>query len=428
MHDVYWRARRQWASEIAKSDPRLFRALVPCDPVVTVAPDSVFFECFSKDESSYGMLSVDRDAFGDERASGLGTTNVDYSLGLYEHFQTLRSYHPARLVVDPSGFEVAAAASVREEKIDLPSSWLRGFGNLQAAMAIPSREVELSREAVYSLLAYLKRHREKTGPRAVVFSLEPGDHPTLTLEPWSVRIESRGTVYRGTAREEIKVWGRRRLMALARLLPMADRVEVRLAGSGLPSFWTVVMGEMRFTLALSGWTANDWAGGASLDLVANVREVSRDEVERVAARLAYLKFATAETLAESLSMPRDAVVGALYNLAKRGQAIHDAPAGLYRWRPILPVELSEAALGPEPEEVVEGRRLVQAVRVERVEYPSPERRFVQAKVRETSCEAVFDADGKMSRARCTCSFFYKNRLRQGPCRHLLALRLTGGGR
>ncbi|MEZ4309869.1 MAG: hypothetical protein R3F14_17665 [Polyangiaceae bacterium] len=35
----------------------------------------------------------------------LGTTNVDYSLALYEHFQTLRTYRPTRLLVDPSGFE-----------------------------------------------------------------------------------------------------------------------------------------------------------------------------------------------------------------------------------------------------------------------------------------------------------------------------------
>jgi hypothetical protein len=169
MHGLYWTARRQWASELSRNDPALFRALVPCDPVVSVAPDVVFFECFAKDESAYGCLTVDRDAFGSERASGLGTTNVDYSLALYEHFQTLRTYRTTRLLVDPAGFEVATsgAAGVREEKIDLPPSWLRGFGQLQAAMALPSTRVELSVDVVYSLLAWLKRHREKAGPRSL---------------------------------------------------------------------------------------------------------------------------------------------------------------------------------------------------------------------------------------------------------------------
>src|SRR5205814_2822288 len=109
MHRQYWDARVRWANELSRNDPELFRHLVPCDPVVTVAPDVVFFECFSKDESSYGCLTVRRDGFVGESVTGLGTTNVDYSLALYDHFQTLRSYRPTRLLVDPTGFEVKVA-------------------------------------------------------------------------------------------------------------------------------------------------------------------------------------------------------------------------------------------------------------------------------------------------------------------------------
>jgi hypothetical protein len=76
MHSLYWTARRQWATELMRNDPEMFRALVPCDPVVTVAPDTVFFECFAKDESSYGCLFVDRDAFSGSVSSGLGTLPV----------------------------------------------------------------------------------------------------------------------------------------------------------------------------------------------------------------------------------------------------------------------------------------------------------------------------------------------------------------
>jgi len=263
-HRLYWDARRHWASELQRNDPELFRALVPCDPVVTVAPDVVFFECFSKDESSYGCLTVDRGAFRDETVAGLGTTNVDYSLALFEHFQTLRSYRPTRLLVDPTGFEVKVGERMdyREEKIDLPPSWLRGFGQLQAAMTLPARRVEISVEALYSVLAYLKRHREKTGPRSLRFRLVPGESPVLYLDPWGIPIASRAAAFDGERPEEIKVWGRRRLMTLARVLPLAERIEVALLGSGLPSFWVLHMGEMAFVLALSGWTANDWTSAS----------------------------------------------------------------------------------------------------------------------------------------------------------------------
>ena len=64
-HRLYWNRRVQWAGELMRNDPELFRSLVPCDPVVTVAPDCVFFECFSKDESAYSDRPEEF-GFGDE--------------------------------------------------------------------------------------------------------------------------------------------------------------------------------------------------------------------------------------------------------------------------------------------------------------------------------------------------------------------------
>jgi hypothetical protein len=431
MHGVYWKARRAWASELMRNDPAMWRALVPCDPVVTVAPDVVMFECFAKDEASYGCLSVDRDGFHPRGEAGLGTTNVDYSLALYEHFQTLRSYRPTRLLVDPAGFEVAvqaggaagADASLREEKIDLPPSWLRGFGQLQAAMALPARHVELSTDVVYSILAFLRRHREKSGPRSLRFVLEPGRPPRVVLEPWGVTLVSRGAPYGGDRAEEIKVWGRRRLMPLARALPLTETIDVRLLGTGLPSIWIARLGEMRLTLALSGWTANDWARGSNLDQHFAGFRAEPGTVDVLGRHLAAVRGAPLRDLVAHARAGEHEVLGSLHELARRGQLVFDFAAGLYRWRPILDVALSESMLGPEPEETVAGRALADDVAVTRKEELPPGRRLLVAKVRDTSCEAVLDADGVLSRAKCTCSYFHRFRLRAGPCRHLLALRL-----
>jgi hypothetical protein len=426
MHDLYWTARRKWAAELAKDDVVLFRHLVPCDPVVTVAPDVVFFEAFAKDESSYGCLTVGREAFEGAQDAGLGTTNVDYSLVLYEHFQTLRTYRPARLQVDPSGFdvEVTGVGGVREEKIDLPPSWLRGFGQLQAAMALPSDRVALSVDAVYSLLAFLRRHREKKGPRSVRFELSPGKPPVLVLDPWGVRIDSHGPRWEGDART-VKIWGRRRLFALARLLPLAERFDVVLLGSGMPSFWVAHMREMRFVLALSGWTANDWTAGSNLD---QRFATFRPDAAVVDTLARYLETARSARFADMTrqvpSAPRGAVLGSLHELAKRGQLAYDFGEDVVRWRPILPVALSEALLGPESPEIIEGRRLAggDGVHLVRDEDVGSGRRLLVAKVDGTSCEGILDADGGFTRAKCSCSFFHRTRLRAGPCRHLLALR------
>jgi hypothetical protein len=258
---------------------------MPCDPIITVAQDVVFFECFSADESSYGCLSVDReDTFGRTPNMQVGTTNVDYSWALYNHFQSLRSYRETRFTVDPAGFEVATQAreNYREEKIDLPNGWLRGFLQLQSAMAMPMRKITLSREAVYSLLAWLKRNKAKTSPRAVRFELKSGQAPELVLEPWEKRIVSRGTVYHGPNDDPVRIWGRRRLLTLARVLPLAEEFDVYLLGTGLPSFWVARMGGMRLTLGLSGWTTNDWTRGSALDALAPPAGLSASTLSRVA--------------------------------------------------------------------------------------------------------------------------------------------------
>lgn len=433
MHSLYWTARRQWATELARNDPEMFRALVPCDPVVTVAPDTVFFECFAKDESSYGCLFVDRDAFEGSATSGLGTTNVDYSIALYEHFQTLRTYRETRLLVDPTGFEVKveSAGGYREEKIDLPPSWLKGFGQLSAAMALPSREVELSVDAVYSVIAHLHRHREKTGPRSIEFQLTPGKAPVLLLHPWGVRIESHGAPFVGEKPEVIKVWGRRRLGVLARLLPLAERFTVQLLGSGLPSIWTAHLGEMRFVLGLSGWTTNDWTSGSNLELLSGGFVA---DLRASAAILEHLKkqhVGSFDELSRLVSISRPSLIGSLHHLAQQGQVIFDFARRQYRFREVMPVALSESVLGPPSPELTAGIELYKrrGVALERREELPRGRQLLIAQVKAegsrvgSRCEAVFDADGGYSKATCGCDYFRQFRLKKGPCRHLIALKL-----
>jgi len=199
-------------------------------------------------------------------------------------------------------------------------------------------------------------------------------------------------------------------------------VEVMLLGSGLPSIWVLRMGEMCFTLALSGWTANDLTSGTGLDAAFVGKAPDSSAVDAVRAYLERERSATELELQLNLRS-HGALGAALHVLAKRGQVAYDFGTSRYRYRPIMPFEISERVLGPEPEEQREGLRLIEAVHVERQEPLALGKSLLVAKVRNTSCEAIFDLDGQMSRARCSCSHYYRYRLRAGPCRHLLALRL-----
>jgi hypothetical protein len=144
-------------------------------------------------------------------------------------------------------------------------------------------------------------------------------------------------------------------------------------------------------------------------------------IESVRARLERERSAKLSELSSGAS--ESETLAALHVLAKRGQVVYDFVTERYRYRPILPFELDEQALGPESPELAEGTRLASAVRIEREQALEQGKRLYAGKVAETACEAVIDADGQISKARCSCSFFYKSRLRAGPCRHLLALKL-----
>lgn len=427
----YWKARDRYATFLAKNDPALFRVLVPCDPVVTVAPDVLFFECFSKDESSYGCLTVDRELFATPGDVSLGTTNVDYSLPLYDEFQRLRTYRKTRFAVDPVGFEVATegAADYREEKIDLPPSWLRGFMQLQGAMSLPQRRVPVSREGLYALLAHLKRHRARTSPRAVRFELKPGSPVEIVLEPWEIRVKLHETPYAGPKAETIRTWGRDRLLTLARLLPMADGAEVYLMGTGLPSFWNVRLGGMRFLLGLSGWTANDWtSGGGALADLAPPAEPSEDLLGDIATTFQESPTRTFEQVRQRTGAAPHLVTAGLNRFALLGQLIHDLAGGVYRWRQILPVEASLKQVKVDSPEAEAGKELVERcqTKVSRDETLAGVR-VVVGRVENRDVEFIADSDGKITRGQCNCSHYFRFKLRAGPCRHMQALRRVANG-
>jgi hypothetical protein len=421
----YWVARDRYSDLLWRHDPELWRLLMPCDPVITVAPDVIFFECFSADESSYGCLSVDRGLFTDERDVALGTTNVDYSWDLYEHFQRLRSYRETRFAVDPAGFSVAVGgADYHEEKIDLPPDWLRGFSQLQSAMSLPARRVPISLEALYSVLAFLKRNRAKRSPRALRFELAAGQPIQLVLEPWEKRIALPGTPYAGPRTEAIRTWGRDRLRVLARLLPLVERAEVYLLGTGLPSFWVLHLGGMRLTLGLSGWTRNDWTSASALDQIAPPAQPSADVLGDIARVFRDQPALTLAQIQQRTGAAPAYVAAGLNKLAGLGQVIHDLPAGLYRWRQMLPVALSAQQLGAENPENVAARQLVagRRVRLTKDDRRPDGLRVLEGKVDGKDNAALLDADGRILRGKCNCSHHFKNKLRQGPCRHLQALR------
>jgi hypothetical protein len=144
------------------------------DPVITVHPDEVFFEAFSRDESSYARLGVSQDLFDDVGPFACGTTNIDFSASLAEGFDRLRGYRDTRFAIGPSGFGVATSAASNEsdvavhheKKVDLSESWVRGFLQVQSAMSLSMPRFSLAPVDLYNVCRFLKGHRTRKSPRA----------------------------------------------------------------------------------------------------------------------------------------------------------------------------------------------------------------------------------------------------------------------
>lgn len=402
------------------------------DPVITVHPDQLFFECFSQDESSYGCLSVDYDKFRNIGEFSCGTTNIDYSAGLYAEFQKIRGYKTTLFEVDPSGFSVETRheETYKEVKIDLPDSWVRGFLQVNSAMCLDAVSFDLTPMDIHNICFIMRRRKEKKGPRSLRFKLKPGEPVRILFEPWNTELVCSRSIYRGNTEQEIRIWGRRRLHILERLIPVARMFTVKLLGSGMPSFFVADLGGMAFTLGLSGWTANDWSRAGNFDLMAPRMSVDYVTKQSIFGKLQQTWFATADELSSALMLDRKVALGALSAYAQAGRVIYDMHKNVYRLRELsrdpLPVDALRFS-NPREESAAMFMR-DNMVKIGNASRGADGKLLLSGSVRDGKRTfepaLTIDADECLVEARCGCNFNQQNRLRKGPCEHILALRMT----
>ncbi|WP_343680293.1 SWIM zinc finger family protein [Chryseobacterium arthrosphaerae] len=399
------------------------------DPVITVHPDEVFFECFSQDESTYGKLSSSYNVFTEINEFKCGTTNIDYSAALYNEFQKIRDYKDTEFKIDPSGFEASTTNEevYKEEKIDLPDSWVRGFLQVSSAMTLPATTFDLHPMDIFSICQFLRRFKEKKGPRALRFILEPGKPVQAVFEPWYEVLTFHRSIYKGTESKTIRIWGRRRLLILERLIPIAKNFRVVLLGNGLPSFYIADLGDMSFTLGLSGWTTNDWSRAGNFDLMAPRSHVDLLTQEKVFNTLKETWFGTATELSRKLNLDTAAVSASLTSYTQAGRVIYDLNSGLYRVRELTqePLEMKQLRFSSPLEEKAD--QLISEGKV-KIDYSVKNdvlniRGTVKDNNSTLKIQAFIDKDQRLTDGNCQCGFYKANGLRQGPCEHILATRM-----
>jgi predicted DNA-binding WGR domain protein len=428
-----WEAQKQFLDAQFSDDVKTEGVL---DPLLTVERDQVSLEVFSGDESAYARLSLASELF-EGFAAQTGSTFVDLPDPLIERLDRLRTYLPVRL---EAGVSVPSRQRGEARSVDVPHGWLRGFLQVQSAATLPAATCEIAPVDLYNLLFALRTRKAKKPPRGLRFELIPGLAPRLVIEPWELVLECHGPAYQGSTPRVVRTFGRQRLLALARALPHLRSAKVQLLGPGLPVFWVLDMGLAQLTVALTGWTESSWASAASFDQLmphANRGAGLEDLARGLLRTKGPLSLAQ---LSGELQASREESRAALQRECLRGRVLFDVAGGVYRARDLLAQPVSDEAIRFGSAREARAHRLLGdgtsasmgEVTVTKLHEVAGEGVEIHGEVVDKEARRSYgphfsmDLEGRVSDAFCSCSTFQRSGMREGPCEHMIALRLAYG--
>lgn len=404
------------------------------DPVVSVHPDYTTFEVFSKDESCYAQLSIAHSQLELLSPISCGTTNVDFSAHFFQGVQQLRQYKTTEIHIGQQaiGLETAQQGQVLAKQTHLPDSWLRGLLQIQSAMQLPGDSFKLAPIDLYNVLHFLRLNRDVKGKkRGIKIELVPNQYPKLVLEPWEKVIESSAEPWTGSEPKVIRIWGRRRLQHLQSFLSHTKHISVHLLGSGLPSIWQAQGEGVGLTLVLSGFTAANWSQAARFDLLLPRHQTIN--VEQFDALLSCLQKQPRrlDALATELSLSSPDILALTQHGIQHGLISFNMLQQCFYYRPLLDQIPDSHQLRYRDDVSADAMNLLDTSAVSDVK-----QHWLPGDTIELTATLNADSkspistmiqvteEGHVSKAECSCFTFVKQGMSQGPCAHIVALRMT----
>lgn len=413
------------------------------DPVITVHPDRLWFEAFSQDMSAYCALIVDPGVFEISGTPSFGTTNIDFTAWLWGALGEMRTSRATHFRIGAEGFEVVTEGTGGrfEQKVEIPDAWVRGFLQVQGAMALPGTRLAARPVDLLAAIRFLQINKAKVSPRALRYEFEPGQVARLVIEPWDHVVPLVDATHGYTEKRVIRTWGRRRLRLIEPLLPFAERVDVYLKGRAMPSFYAVKLPGMTFLLGLSGYAGAGFGSSAGFDL--NTPTMSGADLDQVLPVIASAYHLSTEEVAERTGLNQARASQSLVALSYAGRVMYDLEARRWRHRELFSPPIDVARFYPpdlrrEEAQALIDRGLANLVAVAEEDrkvrrYVDPftgEKREKELVFRQWRIQAdcggehptiVVNAEERIIFGQCGCAFYKDHLMARGPCPHMLAL-------
>jgi hypothetical protein len=367
----------------------LAKILREADPVATVGGDTVRFEGFSACCSAYIRLDLGDDAL-DIKKRRKGTTNVDFGPELRGALSAVVRDTEMALTIGAEGVEVITdGRAIVEKKVPLPLRWVKGFAEVQVAIA--------GMELAFSLPG--------VGAQRFLRGLPRGKNDQL------IWVAAAGPVARVSMRESIDavpLRGSHRLRVFEPLVGLADSLDVHVNRATGATSWALNFGSQRLWLTLNAepWRGFSGDGGLLRQMVSS----DKSGIAAIAAQLHWQDRLDALALATATDLSEDAVAVALAELAAGGRLGFDLEQGAYFHRD-LPFDMSRiAGLNPR---IKSAKALFEKGAVRRTGD------VAEVASGDVTHKVTLDKNGW----RCTCPWFAKNARQRGPCKHALAVEM-----
>ncbi|MFV2107582.1 SWIM zinc finger family protein [Micromonospora sp. LOL_015] len=370
------------------------------DPVVTANGDRLRIESFSGCCGVYARLDILDDGL-DGEVIRHGTTNVDVNSDFRRALNRVGAATPLHLLVGADEVAVTTLdGRYVEKQVPLPSRWVRGFAEAQVLATGLSLRAEVPPADAEAVLRAAPRPttRSVIGTTHWVSATGRGLRPATRPGPGTIGLP-----------------GVERLTTLWPVLPYADAVRIYAPADGTlgPVAWEARLPGMRLTLMLSPAAARGFSGeGGVLDDLAT--STATEDAALVSALLAWDPTIDVDQLARMADLPSHRVRAALTTLGTAGQVGYDLAeqSHFHRDLPYRPQQVE--GLNPR---LRAARKLVAAGAVTIAD-------GLATVGKGKEIHTVRFGAGAGAGASCTCLWWAKYQGGRGPCKHVLAARIT----